>query len=79
MIKKEMRELIDSINQADDISAERKVELNKILNALMAEENAELKKSVPKFNGLIHEFEASHPDIAAIINRISMMLSSIGV
>ena len=79
MIKNDLRELKDTINQATDISDERKLELNKMLQEMLKTETVELKKSEVAFKGLIHEFEANHPDVSAIINRISIMLSGIGV
>lgn len=79
MIKNDLRELKDTINQAADISDERKLELNRMLQDMLKTETAELKKSEKTFKGLVHEFEASHPEVAGIINRISIMLSGIGV
>ncbi len=83
MISKNIAKLKDSINEAQDITAARKQEINCLLNEVLeklpASEKKELAESSDRMKHLVAEFEASHPEVASLINRISLMLSNIGV
>ncbi len=83
MIRKDIDKLKESINQTADIAPERKAELNCLLDDVLAKlpahEKEELKESEDKMKHLVGEFEANHPELAELINRISLMLSNIGV
>lgn len=83
MISKDINKLKQSINDIDDIAPERKAELNclldEVLEKIPASEKADLQQSGDKMKHLVSEFEASHPELAGLINRISLMLSGIGV
>ncbi len=65
MNDEQIEKIKSAIEAADHIPAEKKAELL----ALFA--NLKLKESVEKF-------EASHPDLAAFVNRYSTLLSALG-
>ncbi len=83
MINKNINTLKDSINNTADISPERKAELIAMLDDVQAKlpnaEKAELEQSTDKMKHLVNEFESNHPELAELINRVSLMLSNIGV
>lgn len=83
MINKDIVKLKNSINEADDISAERKQEINCLLNEVLEKlpeaKEKELTESSERMKHLVAEFEVNNPELADLINRISLMLSNIGV
>jgi|GEM_PF-2683910 phage-related protein len=83
MINKNINTLKDSIQNADDITQQRKAELIAQLDEMQAKipvaEEAELKQSSDSMKHLVGEFETNHPELADLINRISMMLANIGL
>lgn len=83
MINKNIDTLKDSINKAADITPERKAELIALLEemqaGLPAAEKADLKQSSDNIKHLVGEFETNHPELAELINRISLMLANIGL
>lgn len=83
MINKDIAKLKNSINETDDISAERKQEINCLLNEVLEKlpeaKEKELTESGERMKHLVAEFEVNNPELADLINRISLMLSNIGV
>ncbi len=86
MIEKTIGEIEAKIRGADSVSEERKRELLQLVAKLKTEiyareqQNlAPLKHSVGELQSSVEGFEQSHPKLVEAVNRVSNMLSNLGI
>jgi malonyl CoA-acyl carrier protein transacylase len=86
MIEKTIGEIETKIRGAEAVSEERKRELLQLLAKLKTEiyarekQNlAPLKYSVGELQSSVEGFEQSHPKLVEAVNRVSNMLSNLGI
>lgn len=87
--KEELVKLIDSLkNEIEGLSITNRENAESIANfaeasaheAIKKEPNPELREiSIRGLTTSVEDFEASHPTLVRIVNRISVMLSNIGI
>lgn len=62
---------------AHHIAAQTGVSTDKVLAS--PEKPEEVQESIDRLQGTVTEFEASHPKLVQVVNRLCMMLSDIGI
>ncbi|MFA6714575.1 MAG: DUF4404 family protein [Victivallaceae bacterium] len=62
---------------AHDIAEQTGFSTSKVLDS--PEKQEDLQKSIDSLQGTVEEFEASHPKLVQVVNRLCMMLSDIGI
>ena len=87
--REELVKLIDSLkNEIEELSATNKEHAESIANFAEASAHEATKKvpnpelreiSIKGLTASVDDFEASHPALVRIVNRISVMLSNIGI
>ena len=74
MLEDRLKKLEDQINAAsENLSDGARDELLDTLASVRAE------IAVSGIAGTLQEFETSHPELAAVVNRVAMVLSNMGV
>ncbi len=73
---------LESEIQASGISDERKAELQKLIGKLREEIATEAKENSGHLEEIrkgVEEFESAHPQLTALVSRISTFLSNSGI
>jgi hypothetical protein len=90
MIEETINRIEERLRSAENLSAEKKAELQSLLQELR-EEVATLPQSqnlaeqrddedlMDRLNQSVTEFETTHPQLIGIVNRISTILSNMGI
>lgn len=89
MIDKHLEQLRATLEQAQDLPESTRTKLLELLAAVENEtaeassnEPAETETQSPGMTGLlssVEQLEASHPEIASLINQVAMTLSRMGI
>lgn len=76
MLKKYLGEIKKEVAQSGTISPECKEEINQLICRMETSPN---KENAGALRSKVLEFEVEHSELSALVNRVFMMLSDMGV